>query len=82
MLMIMQRSQRTRLGLLRSGVAYTFDKAKHADVIDRLLEKKFAKKTTEKALKQKAIDLAAQEAEQMVDASDGSDADDETGGDE
>ncbi|MFQ6550497.1 hypothetical protein AADZ90_021350 [Aestuariibius sp. 2305UL40-4] len=81
MLLKLNRSQKTELGLLRSGVAYKFDPRdpRHDEVAERLLEKKFAEKTTNKKLAAEAVELEAQAAE--GEGNEGEGEGDGTGGD-
>ena len=88
MLIKMLRSQRTKFGFLRYGVAYRFDPKipGHKDCAEKMLAARFAEKTTEKKLAdaKKSAEAIAQPADAVeTDAADGagatSDADDDTG---
>lgn len=72
MLLKLKRTQKTAIGMLRAGVAYTFDEddPAHMAVADRLLERGLAKKTTKKALSDEATEIAARQAAELADAQD------------
>lgn len=73
MLLKMNRTQKTEIGTLRMGVAYSFDMAKpaHARVANSLLERKMAEKTTKAAIDKALEDDAAKQAAALADGADG-----------
>ena len=89
MLIKMLRSQRTKFGFLRYGVAYRFDPKipGHKDCAEKMLAARFAEKTTEKKLAdaKKSAEAIAQPSDAVeTDAAGdaGTAADDDTATDE
>ena len=73
MFLKMKRSQMTSIGHLMAGVAYDFTgkSAEHQKVAKRLLEKKFAVKTTAEAVQKEAEDLAERQRADLAAGADG-----------
>jgi chromosome segregation ATPase len=72
MLLKMDRSLKTGLGLLRAGVAYDFDEKDPAQkkVYDQVVKKGMGKRTSKEALKQDAERLSEVQRAELADTSD------------